>query len=90
MLYGYDHGAWMFGGWIFMLLLWLLPVILLLAAIKYLLTGAKPRKDSKTPLEILKETYARGEISRETFLQKSDDLTGQKCHGEASPPTPKQ
>lgn len=30
----------------------------------------------KTALQILEEAYARGEISREEFLQKRDDLTG--------------
>lgn len=77
MMYGYDHGAWMFGGWLGMLLIWLVPFVLLLAAIKYLVTGSKPGSQNKTPLEILEETYARGEISRDEFLQKRDDLKKQ-------------
>lgn len=74
MMYGYDHGAWMFGGWLGMLLIWLMPIILVLVAIKYLATGSRSGRKSKTPLEILEEAYARGEISREEFLQKRDDL----------------
>jgi len=78
MMYGYDHGAWMFGGWLGMVLIWLVPIILLLAAIKYLATGAKSGGYGKTPLEILEEAYARGEISRDDFLQKRDDLKKQQ------------
>lgn len=78
MMYGYDHGAWMFGGWLGMLLIWLVPIILLLVAIKYLATGSKSDGYGKTPLEILEEAYARGEISRDEFLQKRDDLKKQQ------------
>ena len=78
MMYGYDHGGWMFGGWLGMLLIWLVPVILLLAAIKYLATGSKSGGYGKTPLEILEEVYARGEIDRDEFLQKRDDLKKQQ------------
>lgn len=77
MMYGYDHGAWMAGGWLGMVLIWLVPVVLLLAAVKYLATGSRPGEKGKTPLEILEEAYARGEISREEFLQKRDDLKKQ-------------
>lgn len=78
MMYGYDHGVWMFGGWLGMLLIWLVPIILLLAAIKYLTTGSKSGKHGKTSLEILEEAYARGEIGRDEFLQKRDDLKKQQ------------
>lgn len=78
MMYGYDHGAWMFGGWLGMLLVWLAPIVLLLAAIKYLVAGSKPGGHGKTPLEILEEAYARREISRDEFLQKRDDLKKQQ------------
>ncbi|HUX64484.1 MAG TPA: SHOCT domain-containing protein [Sulfuricella sp.] len=61
-----------------MLLIWLVPIILLLAAIKYLATGSKSGRQSKTPLETLEEAYARGEISRDEFLQKRDDLKTQQ------------
>jgi putative membrane protein len=75
--YGYDH-PWMLVGWLWMGLLWLIPILLLIALAKYLL-GKKPgapreEKAEKTPLDILKEAYARGEISRDEYLQKRDDL----------------
>ena len=28
-MYGFDHGAWMFGGWLMMLLVWLVPFVAL-------------------------------------------------------------
>ena len=62
----------MFGGG--MLLGWLLPLILLVLAGMWLFNNAAgnrtetlPGASQKTPEEILKERYARGEISREEF-----------------------
>ena len=72
-MYGFDHGVWMLGGWIVMLVLWLLPFTLLFFAIRFFFDKFKTM-DDKTALEILEATYARGKISREEFLQKRDDL----------------
>jgi putative membrane protein len=74
MMYGYDHGAWMVGGWLLMLLIWLVPIILIVVLVKYLVGGPRPGGTGKTALDILEEAYARGEISREEFLQKREDL----------------
>ena len=87
-MYGpYDH-SWMFqgGGGMFlgslgMILIWGIPLLILFALLKYLFgkphgaSGEKNLSEKKTPLDILKEAYARGEISREEYLQKRDDLT---------------
>ncbi len=72
-----DNMGWWgpgFGGF-FMILFWALVVVGIAAAIKWLLgsssgTGAR----EKTPLDILKERYARGEIDREEFERKRADL----------------
>lgn len=85
-MYGYGHG-WMYGdgglmalGWVWMTLVWLIPILLLVALVKYLLGGPGPKADrtsdnpGKTALEHLQEVYARGEISRDEFLQKQADL----------------
>ena len=81
----YDH-SWMFGGGMLfgglgMILVWAIPVLLIFALVKYLL--AKPRQDGHPPsahqetaLEILQKAYARGDISREEYLAKRDDLLG--------------
>ena len=85
-MYGVDNGGWMMGwnagwpmlGWLWLILLWLIPILLLFALIKYLFgTSISPRqKDTphKTALEILDETYAKGSISREDYIQRKDDL----------------
>ena len=85
-MYGpYTHG-WMFDGGVGMLLggLWMIvilvvPLLLLAVLLKYLF--AKPRGNAggpadpaRTPLDVLKEAYARGEISRDEFLQKRGDI----------------
>lgn len=87
MMYGpYDHswmfeGGGMFFGGLWMILFWGIPLLILFALLKYLFAkprwniGQKDIPERKTPLDILKEAYARGEISREEYLQKRDDLT---------------
>jgi putative membrane protein len=67
-----------FGGWWTMLLV---PVILALIAyaIYYLVTGPSRTKRftqhrSGRAMELLKERYARGEITREQFLKMRDEL----------------
>lgn len=79
-MFGFEHGAWMAGG-LGMLLLWLIPIILLLAAIKYFSGGPSAR--AGTAVEILDEAYARGEIKREEYLQKRADLMRNHDTGEA-------
>ncbi|MES2370254.1 MAG: SHOCT domain-containing protein [Pseudomonadota bacterium] len=82
----YNHG-WMFDGGfgllfgsIWMLLMWGIPLLLVIALLKYLFFrprdkgGLDIRPEQKTPLDILKETYARGDIGRDEYLQKRDDL----------------
>ncbi|MGB9129207.1 MAG: SHOCT domain-containing protein [Thiobacillus sp.] len=86
MISSYNHG-WMFDGWggmllgsVWMILIWAIPLLLIVALLKYLF--AKPREtgsradtpEQKTPLDILKEAYARGEVDRDTYLRKRDDL----------------
>lgn len=78
----YDYGMgghWW--GWLGMLLFWLIPILLVLVAIKYLFSGSsrfnrESRDDRAKALEVLEERYARGEINREEFLQKRNDLLG--------------
>lgn len=80
-----DYGmGWGMGwGWFGMMLFWLVPllvvIVLAAAAIKYLFAGGTrfntaARDDRNRALEVLEERYARGEIDREEYLQKRDDL----------------
>ena len=72
-MYGFDHGVWMTGGWIVMLALWLIPFVLLFFAIKFFFDKLKA-SGGKSALDILEAAYASGEIDRDEFLQKRDDL----------------
>jgi putative membrane protein len=84
-MYGsYDH-SWMLGGGmllgaLWMILIWGIPLLLLFALLKYLFAKSESRshtpsrQEPATPLDVLKLAYARGDISREEYLQKRDDL----------------
>lgn len=72
MMWEYGMG-W---GWLGMGLFWLAPVLLILAAVKYLFGWGSGREGEKSgkALQVLEERYARGEIGREEYLQKRSDL----------------
>lgn len=86
-MYGsYDH-SWMFGGGmllggLWMIILWGIPLLLAIALLKYLFvkTESKPGQNQPSApasaLDILDNAYARGDISREEYLQKRDDIQG--------------
>lgn len=76
----WDSGmGWHWWGWVGMALFWLVLSLFVLAAIKYLSSrhappGGSPKDGGKTALDYLDEAYAKGQISREEFLQKREDL----------------
>jgi len=67
-------------GWLSMILFWRLVIIAIAALAKWLMQqssgGGSPR--DKTPLAILQERYARGEIDREEYEQKRQDLMSRR------------
>lgn len=72
-----GFGGWGMGfGFVFMLLFWGLVILGIAALIRWLMTQSTPGHDSrgKTPLEIVQERYARGEIDREEYEQMKRDL----------------
>lgn len=79
MMWGYDGFGFAGGGMgIGMILFW----ALIIGAIVVLLrgfggarpAGSEPSVRGKTPLDILGERYARGEIDKSEFEQKRHDL----------------
>ena len=70
------RGEWMGFGWIFMIFFWALVILGVIALLRWLgMSGNGHRRaQRKTPLEILQERYARGEIEREEYKQKRHDL----------------
>lgn len=89
MMWYYGNNWMNFGpspfGWIFMVIIWVLVIMLILAIIRRVGGGhhdyrQMPGHDSlpsheKTPIDILKERYAKGEINKEEFEQKKKDLS---------------
>ena len=67
------HPGWGWFGWSFMLLFWILLVIGILGVVR-ILGNERTRERRPSPVDILKERYARGEIDREEFEAKKRDL----------------
>ncbi|MCL5675505.1 MAG: SHOCT domain-containing protein [Patescibacteria group bacterium] len=60
-------------GWISMIIFWILLILVVVVLIRYLSRSGQS-KDDKTPLDILKERYARGEIDKKEFSERRKDL----------------
>ena len=73
--FGMPHGL----GWLFMILFWVLVIAGIIAIARWLIAGSSRQgqdtpPEHKTPTDTLRERYARGEIEREEFLQRLEDL----------------
>ena len=80
MMYGfYNMMNWGGYGWFFMALFWILLILGTIEVVRVITRSARDNRDgvpkSKTPLEILKERYAKGEIDKKEFEEKKRDLT---------------
>ncbi len=81
-MWGYDgFGYGGVGMGIGMLLFWGLIIFAIVMLVRGLggrssTSGNEPRARDKTPLDILGERYAKGEIDKAEFEQKRDDLKG--------------
>ena len=82
---GWGMGPGMMGGWgmgwfgmIFMLVFWVLVIVGLVFLIKWLIqTTSSGKTDGRTgpkAIDILKERYARGEVSKDEFETIKQDL----------------
>jgi putative membrane protein len=82
---GWGTGPGMMGYWgigwfgmIFMVVFWILVIVGLVFLVRWLVHASKADRGvssaSSRPLEILKERYARGEITKEEFDRIKHDL----------------
>lgn len=69
-----GYGGWGFG-FFFMLLFWILIIVGLVALVRYLTNQGENKEKNNKALDVLKERYARGEISKKEFEQKKKDLS---------------
>ena len=85
MGYGYGYGPqWgMMGGYGgFGMIVWVVVLIAIVALVVWLVrssasAGMHPLSARRSPgLEVLEERYARGDISRDEYLQKKKDIGG--------------
>lgn len=65
-------------GWLGMAFFWLIPILPVLVVVKYLIGGRRSNaldgERKPDALAVLEERYARGEVGREEYVQKRDDL----------------
>ena len=71
---GWMGGFWGIGMMFMMLLFWILISAGLVLGVRWLLSQDRERR-SDSALEILRQRYARGEINKEEFEAKKEDLS---------------
>ncbi|OGC69118.1 hypothetical protein A2380_01590 [candidate division WWE3 bacterium RIFOXYB1_FULL_43_24] len=79
MYWYYNNMHWGGFGWILMLIFWVFVIFVGIEVVRILLRTGKENKNGntpadRTPMEILKKRYAKGEIDKKEFEEKKKDL----------------
>jgi putative membrane protein len=89
-----GHGFWGGPGWgilgfLLMVAFWTLVVIIIVGLVRGRGPGGGTTASGTGALRILEERYARGEMSRDEFLERRAVLTGQRREpGDPTEPNP--
>ena len=79
MHWGGDFGMGFGGGWIFMILFWVLIILGVVYLVKIILGGAsREEKKSESAQEVLKKRFAKGEMNKEEFEDAMEVLKRNK------------
>ncbi len=70
----WNYGWGMGFGWLIMIIFWVLVILGVVYLIKLIAGGARREEKRDTALDILKQRYAKGEITKEEFEEKKKDL----------------
>ncbi|MFA7385888.1 MAG: SHOCT domain-containing protein [Candidatus Paceibacterota bacterium] len=70
----FQYGFFGAFGWFFMVLWWVFIVVVIIALLRWISERQKNDNNKKSPLEVLKERYAKGEIDKKEFEEKKKDL----------------
>ena len=70
------HDGWgaMFGMWIFWVVLIALAVVAMIWLVRTASSGGGGPRRAQSPEEVLKERYARGDIDRDEYQRRLEDL----------------
>ncbi|SRR6266571_3350899 len=67
-------GVWGIGMMLMMLVFWGVVIVGIVLAIRWLMTQSRDPRMTDSALDILRQRYARGDISKEEFEAKKKDL----------------